>query len=48
MAITTLEPFRPVNPSEAKTVAEAKSNEIYALACAAAIFEIQIDVVVKT
>lgn len=54
MSIATFEPFRPVNPTDAKTVAEAKSNEIYSLACeiyslacAAAILEIQIDGNVK-
>lgn len=47
MSIATFEPFRPVNPTDVKTVAEARSNEIYALACAAAILEIQIDGNVK-
>jgi hypothetical protein len=48
MAIKTFEPFRPVNPTDVRTVAEARSNEIYALACAAAILEIKIDAHVKS
>jgi hypothetical protein len=47
MSIATFEPFRPVNTTNAQTVAEARSNEIYAIACAAAILEIQIDAHVK-
>jgi hypothetical protein len=47
MSIATFEPFRPINTTNVQTVAEARSNEIYAVACAAAILEIQIDAHVK-
>lgn len=43
MSIATFEPFRVANPTDVRTIAEARSNEIYSLACAAAILEIQID-----
>jgi hypothetical protein len=37
MAIGTFQPFVPTNPANAKTIQQARCNEIYALACASVI-----------
>jgi hypothetical protein len=43
MAIMTFVPFTPVDPTGARTLEEARPNEIYALACAAAVMGTEID-----
>ena len=43
VAIATFQPLRPIDPTDARTTAEARCNELFALAVAAATLGIDID-----